>query len=155
MTSANDCCAEGATKPNKALLTMEEALERLLAQVRPVEGQEILPTQEALGRVLAEPVSSQIPVPGWDNSAMDGYAIRAGDLAAAKGRLRVAQRIPAGGTGVPLAPGTAARIFTGAPIPEGADTVVVQEVSRVEGDEVMLPLEVKAGANIRRAGEDI
>ncbi len=153
MTSAPDYCIADRSSP-RALLSKEEALHRLLAEVRPVQDHENLPTQEALGRVLATPVVSQIAVPSWDNSAMDGYALCAGDLATAQGRLRVSQRIHAGSLGTRLEPGTAARIFTGAPIPEGADTVVIQEVCRVEGDVVIMPLAVTPGANIRRAGED-
>lgn len=154
MTSVLDCCCADPAG-SKALLSKEEAVTRLLAQAVPVQEHAKLPTLEALGRVLATPVVSQIAVPGWDNSAMDGYALRAGDLATAQGRLRVSQRIAAGSPGTRLEPGTAARIFTGAPIPEGADTVVIQEVCRVEGDAVIMPLAVKPGANIRRAGEDI
>ena len=154
MTSTPDCChAEPAG--SQALLTKAEAVSRLLAQAVPVPDSEQLPSLEALGRILATPVVSRISVPGWDNSAMDGYALRASDLATAQGRLRVSQRIAAGNTGTRLEPGTAARIFTGAPLPEGADTVVMQEVCRVEGDAVVIPLTVKPGANIRRAGEDI
>ncbi|MBP6809868.1 MAG: molybdopterin molybdotransferase MoeA [Chromatiaceae bacterium] len=154
MTSPPDgCCADPAG--SKALLSKDEAVQRLLGQAVPVQEHENLPTLEALGRVLAIPLVSQITVPGWDNSAMDGYALRAGDLAGNQGRLRVSQRIAAGKPGTRLEPNTAARIFTGAPIPEGADTVVIQEVCRAEGEEVILPLGVKPGANIRRAGEDI
>ncbi len=157
MTTANDRRAPGAEPLSapKAPLSRQQALSRLLAQAEPVDGRETLPLMACLDRVLAVPVVSQIEVPGWDNSAMDGYAMRAADLAPSQGRLRIAQRIPAGTWGRPLEPGTAARIFTGAPIPPGADTVVVQEVCQVLGEEVSLPLNVKAGANIRRAGEDI
>jgi molybdopterin molybdotransferase len=105
--------------------------------------------------VLAAPVTSAIDQPAWDNSAMDGYAVNAADAAAHGGRLRVAQRIPAGSSGEPLASGTAARIFTGAPVPENADTVVVQEVCTADGDLVQLPAELEPGANIRRRGEDV
>ncbi len=130
-------------------------MQRLLAQARPVPDQEQIPIQDALGRILAMPVVSQVAVPGWDNSAMDGYALRASDLAKTQGLLRISQRIPAGNTGTLLESGTAARIFTGAPIPEGADTVVIQEACRIEDDMVVMPMEVTPGANIRRAGEDI
>lgn len=136
-------------------LTLDQALERLLSRVDPITTTETLPTAECLGRVLAEPLVSGILVPGWDNSAMDGYAIRHADLLASGGRLRVAQRIPAGSTGALLEPGTAARIFTGAPVPIGADTVVVQEVCKASDGWVQVPLDSKPGANIRRAGEDI
>jgi molybdopterin molybdotransferase len=134
---------------------MEEALEILLSHVRPLAETEDIPTSEGIGRVLAKPVLSSIDVPGWDNSAMDGYAVRAGDAAESRGLLRIAQRIPAGSAGFYLEPGTAARIFTGAPVPQGADTVVVQEVCEACGDQVRVPNDVKPGANIRRAGEDI
>jgi len=139
----------------RPLLSVEEALGLLLAHARPIEGTEPVPIMEGLGRVLAEPLYSAIDVPGWDNSAMDGYALRAADLVPTGGLLRVAQRIPAGAAGKPLEPGTAARIFTGAPVPQGADTVVIQEVCSTQGDSVQVPVDVRAGANIRRAGEDI
>jgi molybdopterin molybdotransferase len=137
------------------LRSYEDALTLLLAQVRPVARHEQVPLANALGRVLAEPVVSRIDVPGWDNSAMDGYAVRSADLAGESSRLRVVQRIAAGSAGEPLQPGTAARIFTGAPIPPGADTVVIQEVCERDGDEVVIRQVPKAGANVRRAGEDI
>jgi molybdopterin molybdotransferase len=144
-----------SSERHRALLSMEDALELLLAQARPIRDVERIPTISGRGRVLAEPVVSSIDVPGWDNSAMDGYAIRFSDLAPTGGRLRVSQRIPAGAAGQPLEPGTAARIFTGAPVPAGADTVVIQEVCEAEGDWTRIPLDVKRGANIRRTGEDI
>lgn len=137
------------------MLTKEQAIEALLARVEPINARESIDLAEGLGRVLAGPVMSGIDVPAWDNSAMDGYAIRHADLAGHGGRLRVAQRIPAGAVGAPLAPGTAARIFTGAPVPEGADTVVVQEVCLASADLVQIPLDTTPGANIRRLGEDI
>ncbi len=114
-----------------------------------------MPTTECLGRVLAEPVISGTDLPGWDNSAMDGYALRAADLPLGGGWLPVSQRIAAGHCGTPLTPGTAARIFTGAPVPEGADTVVVQEACEPEGDGVRVNAEIKVGANIRRRGEEL
>jgi molybdopterin molybdotransferase len=145
----------GYDPPGRAALTKEQALQRLLARVEPVDGTETVAIAEGLGRVLVEPVTSTIDVPAWDNSAMDGYAIRHADLAPAGGRLRVAQRIPAGATGTALEPGTAARIFTGAPVPEGCDTVVVQESCEAKEGWVHVPLDCKANANIRRLGEDI
>jgi molybdopterin molybdotransferase len=132
-----------------------DALELLLADARPVAEIEQVPTMSGLRRVLAEPVVSGIDVPGWDNSAMDGYAVRVADLAPNDGRLTVGQRIPAGVAGRPLEPGAAARIFTGAPVPVGADAVVIQEVCETDGDSVRIPLNTEPGANIRRAGEDI
>ncbi|QGU33592.1 molybdopterin molybdenumtransferase MoeA [Thermochromatium tepidum ATCC 43061] len=152
MDRPNDC-APVAT--GGKTLTKDQAVAILTARVSPIAGTETLPLEAALGRVLAEPVVSTLDVPGWDNSAMDGYAIRHADLSAHDGCLAVAQRIPAGAVGKPLAPGTAARIFTGAPVPEGADTVVEQEVCEASDGQVRIPLEIKAGANIRRAGEDI
>ncbi len=136
-------------------LTKQEVLDLLLAQARPISGSETVPTDQGLGRVLAAPVVSAIQVPAWDNSAMDGYALRCADLAARLGRLKVAQRIPAGAVGRPLEPGTAARIFTGAPVPAGADTVVIQERCEQDGDWVRVPGDLSPGANIRQAGEDI
>jgi molybdopterin molybdotransferase len=148
---SSDSCGIG----EPVLLTYEQAIERLLAAARPVEDVERLPLRAARGRVLAEGVTSAIAVPGWDYSAMDGYAVRAADVAAGGATLAVSQRVPAGSDPRPLLPGTAARIFTGAPIPEGADTVVVQEVCRQGADAVTVPALKGAGANIRRRGEDI
>ncbi len=150
MSDACDC-----TPTTHDLKPYEEALELLLSHARPVAEQESLPLHQALGRVLAEPVRAPIDVPGWDNSAMDGYAVRLADLPAEGTRLQVSQRIPAGTAPRPLEPGTCARIFTGAPVPEGADAVVMQEQTRRRGDEVIFEKVPPAGANIRRAGEDI
>jgi molybdopterin molybdotransferase len=150
--TTGDCARPGDRSPD---LTMEQALERLLAYARPVAETESVPTSAALGRVLAQAIVSPIPVPGWDNGAMDGYAVRVADLLPNGGRLRVSQRIPAGAVGNDLAPRTAARIFTGAPIPPGADAVAIQEACRRDGEWVHLPLDLLPGANIRRAGEDI
>ncbi len=150
MTHACDC-----TPTVHDLKPYEEALELLLDHARPVQETESLALNDALGRILAEPVRSTIDVPGWDNSAMDGYAVRVADIPAEGTRLKVSQRIPAGTAPRPLEPGTTARIFTGAPIPEGADAVVMQEQTCTEGDEVVFNKVPVAGANIRRAGEDI
>ena len=150
MSEACDC-----THTVTDLKPYEEALELLLSHAHPVAEQEILPLHQALGRVLAEPVRSTIDVPGWDNSAMDGYAVRVADIPAEGTRLTVSQRIPAGTAPRPLEPGTCARIFTGAPVPEGADAVVMQEQTCRQGDEVIFNKVPQPGANIRRAGEDI
>lgn len=148
-----DCCPDPV---GRAPLSKQEALDLLLSHAHPLTESESIPTQEGLGRVLAGPVVSTVDVPGCDNSAMDGYAVRLADLSADPARLRVAQRIPAGFTGSPLEPLTAARIFTGAPVPPGADAVVIQERCQREGEWVLVPAnDVSAGANIRRAGEDI
>ncbi|MBK1641689.1 molybdopterin molybdenumtransferase MoeA [Chromatium okenii] len=141
--------------PRRQILSKQEAVDFVLAQVAPLTEMEIVLLDAALGRVLAQPLVSAINVPSWDNSAMDGYAIRHADLAAHNGQLPVAQRIPAGSIGVALEPGTAARIFTGAPIPAGADTVVVQENCERDGEWVRIPLDCKAGTNIRCIGEDV
>jgi molybdopterin molybdotransferase len=150
----------GATAPvRKPMLAVREALDILLAAARPVEDVEQVPTLEANGRVLAEDQVSLLDVPAADNTQMDGYAVRAADCAGGSARLRVAQRIPAGTVGAPLLPGTAARIFTGALIPEGADAVVMQEQCEVDrmsdGDEVIVRHAPRAGEWIRRAGEDV
>jgi molybdopterin molybdotransferase len=137
------------------LKAVDEALAFLLDQARPIEQRERVALQDGLGRVLAGPVKSQVDVPPWDNSAMDGYAVSTGDLKSDQNRLRIAQRIPAGSSGVALEPGTAARIFTGAPVPQGADAVAIQEVCRTEGEDVVVMERPASGANIRKTGEDI
>jgi len=133
----------------------EEALRLLRAAAQPIQETERVPLAQTYGRILAETLTAPIDVPPADNSAMDGYAIRAKDCAEADTRLWVAQRIPAGQTGAKLGPRTTARIFTGAPIPEGADAVVMQEDCRREGDDVVISTPVQPGSNIRRRGEDI
>lgn len=136
------------------LLSVEQALEALLTQAECIGDREDVALDEALGRVLAEGQASPLNVPPHDNSAMDGYAVRCADLDDGAA-LRVGQRIPAGSQGIPLEPGTCARIFTGAPIPPGADAVVMQEHCRVAGDRVMVEQPVRPGQHVRRAGEDI
>ena len=137
------------------MLSVEQALEQILAQVAPVTATERVSTFAASGRVLARELVSAMDVPPQDNSQMDGYAVRAADAAAVPVRLPVSQRIAAGQVGVPLAPGTAARIFTGAPVPEGADAIVPQEATEAAGGEVTLREAPRPGAWIRRAGCDI
>jgi molybdopterin molybdotransferase len=137
---------------NKGLLSVDEALAQLLAGAKPVNETEEVPTLEATGRVLARAQRSTMDVPPMDNSAMDGYAVRAGE---ASGKLRVAQKIMAGAVGRPLEPGTAARIFTGAPIPPGADAVVMQELATVEGEFVSFGKQPKPGDWLRYVGSDI
>jgi molybdopterin molybdotransferase len=140
---------------NKGLLGVDEALGRLLAGARPVAKRETVGTLEAAGRVLAEPQRSTMDVPPMDNSAMDGYAVRRADVSAAGARLRVSQRIAAGTVGAPLAPRTAARIFTGAPVPLGADAIVMQENTTVDGDQVVVDKVPAPEEWIRRTGSDI
>jgi molybdopterin molybdotransferase len=139
---------------NKGLLSVDEALAQLLAGATPVTQVENVPTLEASGRVLARPQRSTMDVPPMDNSAMDGYAVRSKE-AAAGARLRVAQKIMAGATGRALEPGTAARIFTGAPIPPGADAVVMQEDTEAAGDMVSIRKAPVPGQFIRFVGFDI
>lgn len=138
-----------------ALLSEDEALATLLDIASPVDQTEDVDTADGLGRVLAGDVRAQIDVPPADNSAMDGYAIASRDIPADGATLPVSQRITAGETGTRLTPGTAARIFTGAPIPPGADSVIAQEEARRDGDTVHLSGPVTPGRHIRRAGEDI
>jgi molybdopterin molybdotransferase len=139
----------------RPMLSVREALDTLLAAARPVADVERVPTLEANGRVLAEDQASTIAVPSADNTSMDGYAVRALDCVNGGAVLRVAQRIPAGHVGEPLEPGTAARIFTGAMIPLGADAVVMQEQCELAGDLVTIRHTPKSGEWIRRTGEDI
>jgi molybdopterin molybdotransferase len=134
------------------LLPVTEALARILASASPARP--ILESRviDALGCVLAEDIVSPIAVPGYDNSAMDGYALRAAE---ASRPLPVSQRIAAGSAGGVLAPGTAARIFTGAPVPAGADAVVMQENCREQNGLVEVSGPVEEGQNIRPHGQDI
>ena len=140
---------------SNGLLSVDETLARLLAAARPVSDTESVPTLAATGRVLAQAQTSTLNVPPLDNTAMDGYAVRSADCASGEARLRVSQRIPAGTIGKPLEPGTVARIFTGAPIPPGADAVVPQEQTALDGDRVVIKHAPQPGEWIRRAGEDI
>jgi molybdopterin molybdotransferase len=132
--------------------------ERLIAErVAPVAGHEIVPLRAAAGRVLARDVVAPIDLPPFDNSAVDGYAVRAGDLAGAgETRLAIVDRAAAGhAAGRALQAGEAIRIFTGAPMPQNADTVFMQEDCKVEDGAVVLPPGLKRGANRRLAGEDV
>ena len=148
----------------KPLMPLETALAQLLASL---EGQQLgtqwVSTMQADGRVLAQDVSSQLQVPPQDNSSMDGYAIKVADLAASNGIFPVSQRIPAGTNPQALLPGTAARIFTGAPIPFGADAVIMQEdcvelpASNPQDSVLRIQVNQKPsiGQWIRRSGEDV
>ena len=137
---------------SNGVLSVDEALAQLLAGARPVSETEEVPALEATGRILARAQRSTMDVPPMDNSAMDGYAVRVSD---ASKKLRISQKIMAGSVGRPLEPGTAARIFTGAPIPPGADAVVMQEQTLVEGESVSLKTEPKPGEWIRYVGSDV
>ena len=137
------------------MLSYEQALEQLLAAARPVEEIRHVPLTAAAGRVLAQAQVSAVDVPPLDNSAMDGYAVRVADLPQAGVALPVSQRIPAGTVGSELQPGSVARIFTGAPVPAGADAVIMQERCEAGDGVVTFNHLPRVGENIRRRGEDI
>ena len=139
---------------NQGLLSVDDALAQLLAGARPVSQIEEVPTLEATKRVLARAQRSTMDVPPLDNSAMDGYAVRRDDVSPGK-KFRVAQKIMAGSVGKPLEAGTAARIFTGAPIPQGADAIVMQELAAVEGDSVTFKKVPEKHEWIRFVGSDV
>jgi len=151
--------------PRPPLKSLDAALAELLEFATVLPGVESVSTFDADGRVLAQDIVSALHVPPQDNSSMDGYAVRCADVLQAQGLdgvLPVTQRIPAGASGVPLAPMSAARIFTGAPIPAGADAVVMQEdceVVAASNGQVHASVRIKAvpalGQSIRRAGEDV
>ncbi len=141
------------TAPGARLTPVDEALTRLLADMAVVAGTETVAIKRSLNRVLAEAVDAPISVPGYDNSGMDGYALDS--TAPQDVPLRVSQRIAAGSEGEALAKGTVARIFTGAPLPPGADAVVMQENCVRDGDELRILQRVAAGENVRRAGSDV
>ncbi len=140
------------------MLTAQQALDHLLSHAQSVSDSEVVAMQAALGRVLAESVNSLVDVPPLDNTSMDGYAVRCADTATPGQTLTIAQRIPAGSMGVQLEPGSAARIFTGAPVPPGADAVVMQEdcaINEGSPDHVQVNVVPQAGQWIRRQGEDL
>ena len=138
------------------LLSLDEALPQLLAQAKLLAGDAWVSTFDADGRVLLQDATSALQVPPQDNSSMDGYAVRSADCTLVGAVLRVTQRIPAGSHGTQLHVGEAARIFTGAPIPPGADAVVMQEdCEALHGEQVKVLKAVPAGQWIRRSGEDV
>lgn len=138
------------------LKPLDDALAELLAHAAPLPGTDTVATFDADGRVLAQDCTSALHVPPQDNSSMDGYAVRCADVAAPGTVLPVSQRIAAGSAGEPLTPGTAARIFTGAPVPPGADAILMQEdCEAVEPGSVRIHAVPQPGQWIRRAGEDI
>ncbi|MCH7816928.1 MAG: molybdopterin molybdotransferase MoeA [Proteobacteria bacterium] len=138
-----------------ALTPIDVALETLTPTLPRIEGQEAVALRAANGRILAQVCIAEISVPPHDNSAMDGYAVHADDVRQPQITLPVTQRIAAGQLGKPLAEGEAARIFTGAPLPPGADAVVIQENCEAIGDDVTILQSVASGDNVRRAGEDV
>ncbi len=139
------------------LRSLDEVRADLLSRVSALSEVESVSLFDADGRVLAEDLTSPLQVPPQDNSAMDGYAVRVADLAAASGtELPISQRIPAGAVAQPLQAGTVARIFTGASIPAGADAVLMQEDAQAGSDgHVKFTTTPRAGQHIRRAGEDV
>lgn len=150
MPNSADC---GGKTPS---LSVDQAREILLEAVTSVEGWETVPIRSALGRVLKRDVIAPFDVPAHDNSAMDGFAVRAQDLRAEENRLELVGTAYAGGAFSGLVgPGQTVRVMTGAVLPRGADAVIMQEAASVEGETVLLPAIAKPGQNVRRAGEDL
>ncbi len=145
-----------AVPPRQTLKPLDDALAELLAHAVPLNRTETVLTLDADGHVLAQDVVAALSVPAHDNSSMDGYAVRSADWQSAQAVLQVNQRIAAGSSGNPLAARSAARIFTGAPIPEGADAVVMQEECTISPDgSVSIATQPTAGQWIRKRGEDV
>jgi len=145
----------GSACDSGALMPVDEAIRYLLDQAPLPPPVQRVALDQALGRVLATDVRCPMNLPPWDNSAMDGYALRAADLPAAGGYLTLVGRIAAGeAPGQPLQAGQVVRIFTGAPLPPGADTVVPQESCRVEGERVWLP-PLNGAEHVRKEGEEM
>ena len=137
------------------MLDFDDARAKLLGAARAPSRTESLPLLHASGLILARPVISPINVPGFDNSAMDGYALAIEDFSALPHSYPVTQRIAAGQTGTVLGSGTAARIFTGAPVPPGSHAVVPQEHTELEDGRIRVTHPITAGQHIRLKGEDI
>ncbi|MGN8095113.1 molybdopterin molybdotransferase MoeA [Methylobacterium sp. 22177] len=145
-------CFDAATAP----MRVADAVALIRARLPILSGTETVPLADADGRVLADDVIAPLDLPPFDNAAVDGYALRAADLAAGgETRLPVGGRVPAGHPAGDPGPGAAVRIFTGAPVPAGTDTVVMQEDVRIDDGSVILPEGLVSGANRRRAGEDV
>ncbi|MFZ0987795.1 MAG: gephyrin-like molybdotransferase Glp, partial [Xanthobacteraceae bacterium] len=142
---------------NGPLLPVAEAEQLIAARVKPVSGRQSVPLREALGRVLAADIIAPLNLPPFDNSAVDGYAVRGENIDAAREqRLAIVDRVAAGHAAAhAIKSGEAVRIFTGAPMPAGADTVFMQEDCRIDGAHVIVPPGLSRGANRRLAGEDI
>jgi molybdopterin molybdotransferase len=149
---SDDCFAFGGP-----MMSVDEAVAIIAARVSPVRDIEAVVLAAADGRVLACDISAPFSLPPFTNSAVDGYAVRSGDLPQAEGQaFPVVGRVQAGASAqAPVAAGHAVRIFTGAPMPQGADTVFMQEDVRLDQGRVVLPAGLKPGANVRPAGEDI
>jgi len=149
---SDDCFAFGGP-----MMSVDEAVGIIAARVTAVQDIETVSLAAADGRILAKEISAPLPLPPFTNSAVDGYAVRSGDLAQVEEQaFPVAGRVQAGASAQgPVEPGHAVRIFTGAPMPQGADTVFMQEDVRLDQGRVVLPAGLKPGANVRVAGEDI
>ena len=137
------------------LTPIDKALSSLATTLDTVNDSELIPISDCVGRILSEDLVSAVNVPSLTNSAMDGYAIRTGDVQNATTKLKITQRIAAGEIGTKLGNAEAARIFTGAPIPGGSDAVVMQENCESNGEEIKVLQSVRVGENLRLAGEDI
>jgi molybdopterin molybdotransferase len=149
---SDDCFAFGGP-----MMSVDEAVSIIAARVTAVQDIETVSLAAADGRILAKEISAPLPLPPFTNSAVDGYAVRSADLAQVQEKaFPVAGRVQAGASAQgPVEPGHAVRIFTGAPMPQGADTVFMQEDVRLDQGRVVLPASLKSGANVRMAGEDI
>src|SRR6266480_3566493 len=149
---SDDCFAFGGP-----MMSVDEAVAIIAARVTAVQEVESVALADADGRILARDILAPLPLPPFTNSAVDGYAVASRDLRPDEAQIfPVVGRVQAGGSAQgPVKPGQAVRIFTGAPMPDGADTVFMQEDVRVEGNNVVLPAGLKPGANVRPAGEDI
>jgi molybdopterin molybdotransferase len=150
---SDDCFAFGGP-----MMSVDEAVALIAARVTAIQDIETLPLIEADGRVLAADISAPLPLPPFTNSAVDGYAVRSGDLSLrGEQAFPVVGRVQAGASArEPIREGYAMRIFTGAPMPDGADTVFMQEDVRLDADgRVVLPVGLRPGANVRPAGEDV
>ena len=149
---SDDCFAFGGP-----MMSVDEAVGIIAARVTAVQDIETVSLTAADGRILAKEISAPLPLPPFTNSAVDGYAVRSADLAQLEEQaFPVAGRVQAGASAQgPVEPGHAVRIFTGAPMPQGADTVFMQEDVRLDQGRVVLPAGLKPGANVRLAGEDI
>lgn len=145
----------GCGQVHEPLLAISTACERAAACASPITQVETVPLRQAAGRVLAVSLAARFDMPHFDQSAMDGYAVTASLVAEGENTFAVSQRVLAGQWGVPLMRGTAARIFTGAPLPEGADAVVMQEQVTAQGGHVSFFGPVTAGAHVRRRGEEM
>src|SRR5712671_4272828 len=155
------CCANPAASrattrlPRlESMISVEEALARLLAPLEAVPPEQVS-IADAVGRVLAEDVAARRTQPPFAVSALDGYAVRAADVVQVPARLKIVAEIPAGaGFGGTIGAGETARIFTGAPLPAGADAIVIQEDTERDGDQVEIREGAPTGRYVRRAGLD-